>query len=338
MAKRIAAFGEVMMRLQVPGFDSLSQSNTLHYSFSGSGVNVAAALARYGHACELVSTLPDNPIGEAAMGQLRKLDISTASIRRGGNYVGMYFLENGFGARPSRVTYSNRSDSSFNTANAGVYDFNGISQAIDVVYFCGISLAMNASIRQQMIHFAEKVKDNGGIVVFDCNFRPSLWGVDGYAKARLHYERMLQLSDIVMMNEQDARHTLGMATEESERIGQLIQLIPQVAKKYNIAVIAGTHRTINAENTHSLKGYMYKEDEFEFSKELTFSVYDRIGAGDAFASGIIHGETCGLTPKQSLSFATTAAMLAHTVAGDTPTSTEAEIWQAVTEIRLDVGR
>ncbi|WP_438348783.1 sugar kinase [Paenibacillus sp. FA6] len=338
MPKRIAAFGEVMMRLQVPGYESLSQSNTLQYSFSGSGVNVASALARFGHTGDLVSTLPDNPIGEAAMAHLRKLGISTSFISRGGKYVGMYFLENGFGARPSRVTYSDRLESSFNKANSDVYDFCKVAQEIDIVYFCGITLAMNESVRQQMIDLAQEVKRNGGTVVFDCNFRPSLWGTDGYTMAKPHYEKMLHLSDIVMMNEKDAMFTLGMATEESERLGQLMQLIPQVAEKYDIAVIAGTHRKINGDNTHSLKGFMYKEREFEFSKELTFSVYDRIGAGDAYASGIIHGEVGGFTPKQSIAYATTAAMLAHTVVGDTPTSTEAEVLQAMTEIRLDVGR
>lgn len=161
MPKRIAAFGEVMMRLQVPGYETLAQGDTLKYSFSGTGVNVASALSRYGQAGSLVTRLPDNPLGGAASAYLRKLGIDTSRVLRGGKYVGMYFLENGFGVRPSRVTYSNRLDSSFNTAPEGTYDFAEIAAGIDAVHFCGITLAMNDGVRAHMKSFAEAVKRQG---------------------------------------------------------------------------------------------------------------------------------------------------------------------------------
>ncbi|MDQ0861868.1 sugar kinase [Bacillus sp. V2I10] len=338
MAKKIAAFGEIMMRLQVPGYELLSQAGTLNYSFSGTGVNVASALARFGHTGYLVSALPDNTIGEAALSYLRKLGVAQSFIVRDGKYVGMYFLENGFGARPSRVTYSNRQESSFNTAPEGTYEFEEIARKIDIVHFCGITLAMNDLVRLHMKTFAAAVKENGGTVVFDCNYRPSLWGNDGYEKAKPEYEEMLHLSDLVMMNEKDAMLVLGMETEKEERTEQLMDLIPAVAKKYNISVIAGTHRSINGDNTHSLQGFMFKNQAFTFSKELTFSVYDRIGAGDAYTSGIVHGEAEGFSPEKTVAFAAAAAMLAHTVAGDTPMSPESDILRAMTESVGDVER
>lgn len=329
MPKRIAAFGEVMMRLQVPGYETLAQGDTLKYSFSGTGVNVASALSRYGHAGSLVTRLPDNPLGDAASAYLRKLGIDTARVLRGGKYVGMYFLENGFGVRPSRVTYSNRLESSFNTAPEGTYDFAEIADGVDAVHFCGITLAMNDGVRAHMKSFAEAVKRRGGIVIFDCNYRPSLWGEGGYAKAKPHYEAMLRLADIVMMNEKDAILTLGITTARQEREDQLAELIPAVAESYGISAIAGTHRQINGDNSHSLRGFLYKGERFVFSDRLTFSVYDRIGAGDAFASGIIHGELEGFAPERTVRFAAAAGMLAHTVPGDTPMATEAEILRAM---------
>lgn len=184
MGKRIAAFGEVMMRLQAPGYDLLSQANTLSYSFSGTGVNVISALARFGHDGYLVTRLPDNPLGDAAAANLRKLGIAQRFVARGGSYIGLYFLENGFGARPSRVTYSNRLESSFNTAPADAYDFADIAGQLDVAHFCGITLAMNDAVRSYMLRFAEAVKARGGLVAFDCNYRPSLWGEGGYEKAK----------------------------------------------------------------------------------------------------------------------------------------------------------
>ncbi|OAH59551.1 2-dehydro-3-deoxygluconokinase [Domibacillus aminovorans] len=338
MAKNFAAFGEVMMRLQVPGYEFLSQASTLNYSFSGTGVNIASALARFGYTGYLVSRLPNNAVGDAAVSYLQKLGITQSFIIRGGNYVGMYFLENGFGARPSRVTYSNRLESSFNTVPEGTYDFEEIAKKIDVVHFCGITLSMNDSVRQHMKSFAKAVKEHGGKVVFDCNYRPSLWGEGGYEKAKSHYEEMLHLADIVMMNEKDAIFVLGMETEKEKRQEQLMDLIPTVAETYNISVIAGTHRSINGDNTHSLQGFIFKNQTFTFSKTITFSVYDRIGAGDAYTSGIVHGEMEGFSPEKTVAFAAAAGMLAHTVVGDTPMSSESDILRAVTESVGDIER
>ncbi|MFD0715758.1 sugar kinase [Paenibacillus sp. GCM10027626] len=338
MAKKIAAFGEVMMRLEVPGYALLSQSSTLNYSFSGTGVNLASALARFGHTGYVVTTLPDNPLGDAARSYLQKLGIDISLSSRGGRYIGSYFLENGFGARASRVTYTNRLESSFNTAKADRYNFRALADIVDVVAFCGITLAMNDTVRKQMKQLAAAVKQRGGIVVFDCNYRPSLWGEGGYGLAKEHYEDMLHLADIVMMNEKDALYVLGMQSEATERKEQLTELIPQVAATYRIAAIAGTQRTIHPDNTHTLLGYLYKAQSFAFSEVCKFAVYDRIGAGDAFTSGTVHGELEQWEAADTIAFATAAGMLAHTIAGDTPMSTVQDIRQAMKQSVNDVER
>ncbi|UUZ96705.1 sugar kinase [Paenibacillus sp. P25] len=285
-----------------------------------------------------MSRLPANPVGDAAIAYLRKLGLTESQILRGGNYMGMYFLENGFGARPSRVTYTNRLESSFNTAPEGTYDFEAIAQDMEAVHFCGITLAMNDPVRNHMKAFAKAVKQSGGLVIFDCNYRPSLWGEDGYAKAKPHYEDMLQLADIVMMNEKDAIHILGMNTQKAQREERLVELIPAVAREYAVSVLAGTHRSVHGDNTHSLRGYLYKDQAFSFSDTLRFAVHDRIGAGDAYTAGIIHGELEGYSPDKTVRFAAAAAMLAHTVTGDTPMSSEKEILRAMTESAGDVER
>lgn len=338
MGKKIAAFGEVMMRLEVPGYALLSQASALHYSFSGTGVNLASALTRFGHTGYVVTTLPDNPIGDAARSYLQKLGIDLSFSSLGGRYVGSYFLENGFGARASRVTYTNRMESSFNTAETSTYNFEAIAKAVDAVSFCGITLAMNDTVREQMKRLAATVKKHGGLVVFDCNYRPSLWGEGGYAAAYPHYVDMLRLADIVMMNEKDALFVLGMSSAKTERKEQLLDLIPQVAKTYPISVIAGTQRSIHPDNTHSLLGYMYKAQTFSFSEVCKFAVYDRIGAGDAFTSGIVHGELEQWEAPDTVAFAAAAGMLAHTIAGDTPMSTVRDIQQAMAQSVNDVER
>lgn len=338
MPKRIAAFGEVMMRLETQGFRLLSQTDTLQVSYSGSGVNVLSALSRFGHHALPVTTLPDNPIGDAAEANLRKLGLLPDFVRRDGLALGMYFLEVGFGARPGRVTYANRQQSSFNTAAEGDYPFEEAARAADVVHFCGIALAMNDTVRRNAILFAEAVRAAGGIVAFDCNYRPGLWGPDGYAQARPWYEKMLQLAQIVFMNENDAIHILGLPVPGGDRLEQLRQLMPEVAEHYDIAALAGTHRGIETDGRHSLLGYLYREREFHFSDRLTFPVYDRIGAGDAYASGILHGELSGFEGERTVRFAAAASMLAHTIAGDTPFSSEAQVFRAMGEGTGDIER
>ncbi|ANS73243.1 2-dehydro-3-deoxygluconokinase [Paenibacillus yonginensis] len=341
MPKTVAAFGEVMMRLQVPGHELLAQSDTLKYSFSGTGVNVISALSQFGHKGYLISRLPDNPLGDAAAAYLRKLGIDTSKILRGGSYLGMYFLENGFGIRPSRVTYSNRQESSFNTAPDGVYPFEQTAGEMDAVHFCGITLAMNDGVRRSMKEFAGQVKTQGGLVIFDCNYRPGLWGASGgYAFARPHYEAMLQLADVVFMNEQDALHVLGMtsASGKEQRQELLEELIPAAAERYGLRTVAGTHRNLLEDGRHSLRGYIYRDGRFSYSDVLVFPVHDRIGAGDAFASGIIHGELEGFAPERTVAFAAAAGMLAHTVTGDTPMASEAEVLRAMAQGLRDVER
>ncbi|MCD7034553.1 sugar kinase [Metabacillus sp. GX 13764] len=337
MPKKITAFGEVMMRLQVPGYELLTQAGTLQYTFSGTGVNVVSAMTKLGHEGFLATRLPDNPIGEAAFSFLQRLGISRQFISKGGKYIGLYFLENGFGQRASRVTYTNRLESSFNTAPSTAYDLDAITENTDVLHCCGIALAMTDGVRHTMKELARKVKAKGGLVCFDCNYRPSLWE-EGYIGAKQHYEDMLSLADVVFMNEKDALHILGMETEAVSKEEQLQELIPLAAERYRIAVIAGTHRGINPDNTHSLQGYLYKNAAFSFSEKISFSVYDRIGAGDAFASAILHGELSDFSPKKTVEFAAAAGMLACTIAGDTPMASEADILAAMQGMTGDIKR
>ncbi|WP_408011089.1 sugar kinase [Pseudalkalibacillus sp. A8] len=337
MSKKIVAFGEVMMRMQVPGYELLTQANTLEYSFSGTGVNVASAMTKLGYDGYLVTKLPNNPLGDAAISFLHRLGIGRDFISRGGKYVGMYFLENGFGQRASRVTYTNRLESSFNKASLSDYDMDLIAENADIIHFCGITLAMTDQVRENIKILANKVKEKGGLVCFDCNYRPSLWD-DGYTQAKPHYEDMLALADVVLMNEKDAMFILGMETDKKSKEEQLKNLIPKVAKRFDIQTIAGTHRAINNDNTHSLRGYMYKNGTFVFSKNSSFSVLDRIGAGDAYTSGILHGELAGFPSEKTVQFAAAAGMLACTIVGDTPMSTETEILSAMVGTIEDIKR
>ncbi len=310
-----------MMRLSVPGVERLSQASQLDYSFSGTGVNVSSQLARFGHEANLVSRLPDNPLGEAAESQLRKLGIGTAYLARGGKYIGMYFFEKGSGAPGARNVYgSARKQLQYRSGRCvSVCRYRERDRRRSFLRHC---LGDERWRPPPYEGIGSRVKAAGGLVIFDCNYRPAHWGEGGHVKAKPHYEEMLQLADIVMMNEKDAMLTLNMKSGKTGRREQAEELIPQVAKQYHISVIAGTHRTIVDSQTHSLQGFLYKRDSFYYSEPLTFAVHDRIGAGDAYTCGIMHGEFRGFPPEQTVRFAAASSMLAHTIEGDTPMAAE----------------
>jgi 2-dehydro-3-deoxygluconokinase len=323
MHKKVVAFGEVMMRLQVPNYKKLEQSRTLEYLFSGTGVNILSALSKYGHTTELMSKLPHTNLGDAAMSYIRSLGISTSYVLRGGEYMGIYFLENGFGVRGTHVTYTNRKESSFCQARKEEYEYDKLLEDVEAIHFCGISLAVTLNVRETVVTLAREAKKRNITVCFDCNYRPKLW--DSYEQAKTLYEEMLALSDICLMTEKDAMHILGMKTKETERTKQLEELLPKVAEKYNIHTIAGTMRETISTNTQQLTGFIIRNGEVAYSRSHTFDVFDRIGGGDGYTSGIIHGHIMQWPQEKIVEFSIASAVLAHTTYGDSPVASLREV-------------
>lgn len=337
MTNKVKAFGEVMMRLHVPDNKKLAQTRVLDMSFSGTGVNVLTALGKYGNQTSLITTLPDNNIGEAALSYLQSLGMGTQDIRRDGEHIGMFFLEDGFDLRPSVVTYTNRQISAFHQAVASEYQMEHILLNTDMIHFCGIGLAVSENTRNTMLSLAEKAKERGVLVVFDCNFRPKLWG-DDIQRARNDYQQMLKLSDVCFMTEKDVIHVLGYATDEAERKAQIQHLIPKVAKEYGIQTIAGTIRQRFHDDKHGIEGFLYTNSNFYYSKHYEFRIFDRIGGGDGFASGIMHGLRHQYSEKDTIQFAMAAGILAHTTYGDSPISSDKEVWALINNHDPDIER
>jgi len=324
---KIKAFGEVMMRLEVPDHLKLEQSRTLHVSYTGTGVNVLSALSKYGNKTSLITKLPHNNLGDAAISYIRSLGVSTADVVRGGDYLGKYFLENGFSVRPTKVTYSNRRESSFCTASLEDYDLEAILQNTTLIHFCGITLAMSEQVRHIALEIANKAKQRGITVVFDCNYRPKLWESQK-DKAKPFYEAMLQLADICFMTEKDATLLLEIETEELGLKNQMEDVLSKAAEKFHIHTIAGTMRSQKSEN-QVIQGFMYHLSSFVYSREYTFETLDRIGAGDGFSSGIIHGFIHSFSEEEIIEFATASGVLAHTTYGDAPVCSRDEVWSLV---------
>lgn len=331
----IYAFGEVMMRLEAPHFQKLQQASELLVSYSGTGVNILSGLSHFGHRTALVTKLPTNSIGIAALAHLQSLGIETSHIVRGGDTLGLYFLERGFGGRASAVTYTDRSNSSFCTSECEEYDFANLQKS-SVIHFCGISLAVSSHTRQLTLAVAKKAKAQGLTISFDCNYRPKLWGDDS-THAKSSYEEMLHLADICFMTEKDARFILELPTTQTEKEKQIEDLLPQVADAYKIQTIAGTIRDTTSISAQTLKGFIVREGTVTYSHVHNLHVLDRIGGGDGFVSGILHGLHTKVEPNNLIDFATAAGVLAHTTVGDSPVSSLADI-KRFTEQTIDIER
>ncbi|MBF0814414.1 MULTISPECIES: sugar kinase [Staphylococcus] len=338
MNKHIAAYGEIMMRLEVPDNLLLRQAENLKYSFTGTGVNVTGLLSQFGYDTSLISAVPENSIGTAAIGAIRRLGIHSDFIIKNNDNLGMYFLEQGFGNRPSNVTYTNRQQSSFNTTDISEYDIVQSMKGVDVLHICGISLAMNNLTQNNILTIVKVAKEQGIKIVFDCNFRPSLWGENGNQRAKPYYETILREADIVIMSEKDAINTLNLTTTKERKEEQLEELLLVVAEKFNIDIIAGTIRTIQGSNQNNIKGYLFKNGTMYYSEDFEVNILDRIGTGDAYTCGVIHGELSNMDPQEMVTFSTASCVLAHTISGDTPLFDTDDIIKIINEEKNDIER
>ena len=334
---KILALGEVMMRLMTPEYKLLSQTDSLTFLFAGTGMNILSGLHQMGHETYLATVLPDNAIGTAAKAQIRKLGISDKFVKHKGHHIGLYFLEQGIGMRPSRVTYLERKQSSFGTSTIADYDFDAMLAGMDAVHLCGIALALNNGTRELALEFVKQAHKRNIKVIFDCNFRPTLWNEErSYIKAI--YETILHQADIVFANAKDAELLLEFKTDvEASEMERNEDLLRQMRAAYNIDVIFGTNR-FTVQDKNYIRGFMLTETDFTISIPFEIVVYDRIGGGDAFAAGALHGYFTALEPINLVNFATASGTLGHTTYGDSPILTTAEIIDFMSSGNTDIRR
>lgn len=330
---KILAFGEVMMRMMPSDYKTLTQVNELEFLFTGTGVNILSGLYQMGEDVSLLTRLPDNAVGKAASANIRKLGINDHYIVYGDNHIGIYFLEKGIGNRASQVTYLNRKDSSFGHSQLSDYDLSCLDGQ-DALHICGISLAMNNNVREVAFKLAKEAKRRGIKVIFDCNFRPSLWNENERKNVKSIYEDMLQLADIVFAGYKDATLLLEMNVDHNLPLKQQLELLlKQMCHDYHIEAILGTIR-----QDETLSGYMMSKDVFTMSQEYSLTVYDRVGGGDGFAAGAIYGYLHNMPSAKLVDCATVSGVLAHTTYGDSPIVSREQIIDFMENGRSDIKR
>ena len=328
MAK-VITFGEIMMRLQTPRYQRFIQAESLELEYGGGEANVAVSLANYGLDAYYVTRLPKNPLGDACAATLRKHNVHTDFIARGGDRLGIYFSEKGASQRPSNVVYD-RANSSIATAAAEDFDWEKIFEGAEWFHFTGITPALSDGVAAITLEACKKAKELGVKISCDLNFRKKLWTSE---KADQVMGELCKYVDVMIANEEDAEKVFGIkAADTSITGGQLSDegykgVARQLAARFGCEKIAITLRESISASVNNWSGMLYdaQKDEFYKSRKYTMTIVDRVGGGDSFGGGLIYSFMTGADNQKALEFAVAASCLKHTIEGDFNLVTKAEV-------------
>ena len=317
MAK-VITMGEIMLRLSTPNNEKFIQADEFDVNYGGGEANVAVSLANYGHDAEFVTAVPDNEIGECAVAALRKYNVETKHIARCGERLGIYYLESGSSMRPSKVVYD-RAHSSISTATEADFNFDEIFEGADWFHFTGITPAVSdaaAELTEKAIIPAKKHREN---VSVDKNFPKKLWSSE---KAQKVMTNLMKYVDVCIGNEEDAELCLGFKPDADVEGGKTDAegykgIFTAMAKEFGFKYVISTLRESFSATHNGWKAMIYNGEEFYTSKRYDIDpIIDRVGGGDSFSGGIIHGLLTKATQGEALEFAVAASALKHTINGD----------------------
>lgn len=319
--KKIITFGEIMLRLAPPGFQRFTQTRVLEATYGGGEANVAVSLANFGESVEFVTRLPQNELGDACLSSLRGLGVGTNYIQRGGDRIGIYFLETGAAQRASKVIYD-RAGSSFAKIQPGTLDWNEIFSEADWFHWTGITPAVSAEAAAVCKEGILAAKSLGVTVSCDLNYRAKLWKWGKSAPEVM--SELVDMCDVALGNEEDAEKVFGIRAPASNvRSGKVdalhyLPVCEQLSARFpSLKKISITLRGSISASHNTWSGVLWSEGEF-FSAPVydILPIVDRVGGGDAFMGGLIYGLRKYEHPQQSLNFAAAAACLKHSIPGD----------------------
>ena len=318
MEKRIVTFGEIMLRLSPQGNRRFVQADTFDAIYGGGEANVAVSLANYGHDVAYVTKLPQNEIGQSAVNSLRRYGVDTSCIVRGGSRVGIYFAETGSAMRPSKVIYD-RAGSAIAEAEADDFDFDKIMNGARWFHWTGITPAISDRAATLVALACKAAKRQGATVSCDLNFRKKFWTPE---KAQSIMRPLMEYVDVCIGNEEDAELCLGFRPDADVAHGKTDAegykaIFEQMAHEFGFKYVASTLRESFSASHNGWKAMIYNGSEFYVSRRYDIEpIVDRVGGGDSFAAGLIHGLLTKPTQGEALEFAVAASALKHTIPGD----------------------
>ena len=317
MAK-IVTMGEIMLRLSPEGNDRFIQSESFRIIPGGGEANVAISCANYGHDCYFVSKLPKHEIGQIAVNALRRYGVNTEFIARGGDRIGLYYAETGASMRPSKVIYD-RAHSAIAEAQPSDWDFDKIFEGADWFHWSGITPAISDESAECLRQACICAKKHGVKISVDLNFRKKLWTSE---KAISIMRPLMQYVDVCIGNEEDAELCLGFKPDADVEGGETNAagyegIFKQMKEQFGFEYVVSTLRESFSATHNGWKALIYDGKGFYQSKRYDVNpIIDRIGGGDSFSGGLIHGLLTKATQGEALEFAVAASALKHTINGD----------------------
>ena len=321
MSKRVITFGEIMLRLAPEGYYRFVQANNFGATYGGGEANVAVSLANYGFDAAFVTKLPKHEIGQSAVNALRKYGVRTDFIARGGDRVGIYYLETGASMRPSKVIYD-RAHSSIAEADPQDFDFDAIMEGADWFHWSGITPAISDKAAELTRLACEAARRHGVTVSVDLNFRKKLWSSE---KAQKVMTNLMKYVDVCIGNEEDAELVLGFKPGDTDVTSGELELagyksiFEQMVDKFNFEYCVSSLRVSHSASDNGWSACIYSRDTKEFYHSKEYSIHpivDRVGGGDSFAGGVICGMLDGKNFKDALEYGVAASALKHTIPGD----------------------
>lgn len=315
---KIVTLGEIMLRLSPTGNYRFVQSESFQIFPGGGEANVAVSLANYGHTACFVSKLPSHEIGQIAVNALRRYGVKTEYISRGGDRVGLYYAETGASMRPSKVIYD-RAHSAIAEADISDFDFDEIMEDADWFHWSGITPAISDKAAEIVRVACEAAKRHGVTVSVDLNFRKKLWTSE---KAISVMRPLMQYVDVCIGNEEDANMCLGYKPDADVEGGKTdaegyYEIFKGMMKEFGFKYVVSTLRESYSASHNGWKALIYDGKTFYESKHYDINpIIDRVGGGDSFSAGLIHGLLSYKDQTKALEFAVAASALKHTIPGD----------------------
>jgi 2-dehydro-3-deoxygluconokinase len=331
---RVVTLGEIMLRLKSPGAERLFQSPVLEASFGGGEANVAVSLALFGLQAAFATVLPAGPAGDAALAELRRRGVDTSLVVRGGDRLGLYFLEAGTGPRPSVVVYD-RDHSAMAAAGPDAFDWDAVFAGAGWFHISGITPALSAAAAGLSLRAVREARARGVTVSCDYNYRARLWN---YGKTAPEVMReLVRHVDVGIANEEDCQLSLGITAGQDPAAARGAGGGPDLARYERLCrgVLAAFPdlrcQAITLRESHSASRNGWSAclcDRRRFAVSTSYDlthIVDRVGAGDSFAAGLIYGLATGMADDDALNFAVAASALKHTIPGDLNLATLAEV-------------
>jgi 2-dehydro-3-deoxygluconokinase len=317
MAK-IVTFGEIMLRLAPQGYTRFVQADSFCATYGGGEANVAVSLANYGMQADFVTKLPKNDIGQAAINSLRRFGVGTDKIVRGGDRVGIYYLEKGASQRPSKVIYD-RANSSIAKASREDFNWDLVFENADWFHFTGITPALGENVAEICEDALKAAKKRGITVSCDLNYRKNLWTKEQAQKTMTH---LMQYVDVCIANEEDAGDVFAIKAENTDITGGKLShegyksVAKQLKDKFGFKTVAITLRGSISASENNWAAMLYDGKDFYFSKNYLIKIVDRVGGGDSFGAGLIYSLLNNFDAQKAVEFAVAASCLKHTIEGD----------------------